>query len=229
MCIGRAGSGPRRWRPRPQAPQCRPRWRRSAIWTGQTAFDGASRESGAPLWFGRSWGGARPGQRRRRRKTDTRSRSEWAIALNKTGASAEIARLTGSKNLCRSCLGTRQKWSAFYTIAEGFEFLDHAGRTPALGLGAYRGAPFLVADTPMQNHPEQSAKSMGDGPDGLLVSHAREQPLKRHLKYAPFDFDRSLSSLIQKTPHGAVALRRPRAFRLAGALFVARTYSHPRS
>jgi hypothetical protein len=42
----------------------------------------------------------------------------------------------------------------------------------------------------MQNHPKQSAESMGDGPDGLFVSQTRQQFVKRDLKYAAFDFYR---------------------------------------
>jgi coenzyme F420-reducing hydrogenase delta subunit len=36
---------------------------------------------------------------------------------------------------------------------------------------------------------------MGDGPDGLLVSQARQQPVKCHFKYASFDLYRRLSRL----------------------------------
>src|ERR1035437_6016745 len=83
------------------------------------------------------------------------------------------ARVTESKNPTLSCPGGRWNWAAFYAIAELLEFPDHARCARAFGLGTYRRAPFLVADPLMQNQPKQSAKSMGDGPDGLLVSQAR--------------------------------------------------------
>src|ERR1017187_5608633 len=113
-------------------------------------------------------------------------------------------------------------------IAELLEFLDHSGSARTLGLGTDRRTAFLVVDSLMQNLPKHSAKSMGYGSDCLFVSQARQQPAKRHVKYASFDLDRRLSSLIQKPPHGAVALRRTRAWGLPCALFVPRTHPHPR-
>jgi len=59
---------------------------------------------------------------------------------------------TGSKS-SRSCRGARWKRSTFYAIAERFEFLDHAGRASALGLGTHLWTPLLVADALMQNLP----------------------------------------------------------------------------
>src|ERR1039457_5623904 len=79
----------------------------------------------------------------------------------------------------RSCRVPRWEWSAFYAIAELFELLDHSGSARTLGFGAHLRAPFFVAYPLMQNHPEQSIKSVGDGPNGLLVSQARQQFAKR--------------------------------------------------
>src|ERR1039458_9040489 len=76
---------------------------------------------------------------------------------------------TQGRKTSRSCRVPRWEWSAFYAIAELFELLDHSGSARTLGFGAHLRAPFLVADPLMQNHPEQSIKSVGDGPDGLLV------------------------------------------------------------
>src|SRR5450759_444548 len=135
---------------------------------------------------------------------------------------------TGAKNPTPLCPGGHWNWSAFYAIAELFEFPDHPRRAGALGLGTYRRTPFLVAHPLVQNQPEQSAESMGDGPDGLLVSQTRQQPAERQLEYAPFGLDRRLSRLIQQSPHMAVPLRRTRAMRLPCALVAARTHPHPR-
>src|ERR1035437_732209 len=83
---------------------------------------------------------------------------------------------TGSKNPTHSCPGDRWKWSAFYAIAEFLEFPHHACGARAFGLGTHRWPPFLVADPLMEDHPQHSAESMGDGPDGLLVPQTRQQP-----------------------------------------------------
>src|ERR1035437_780203 len=53
---------------------------------------------------------------------------------------------------------------------------------------------------------------MGNGPDGLLVSQARQQPVQCHFKYASFDLYRRLSRLIQKPPHVTIPLRRATLF-----------------
>src|SRR5450759_4233607 len=135
---------------------------------------------------------------------------------------------TGAKNPTLSCPGGHWNWSAFYAIAELSEFPDHPRRARALRFGTYRRTPFLVADPLVQNQPEQSAESMSDGPDGLLVSQTRQQPAECQLEYAPFGLDRRLCRLIQQPPHMAVPLRRTRAVRLPCALVAARTHPHPR-
>src|ERR1035441_9178183 len=81
---------------------------------------------------------------------------------------------TGSKNPTHSCPGHRRKWTAFYAIAELLEFPDHSRSASALRLGTYRRTAFLVAHPLVQNQPKQSAKPMGDGPDGLLISQTRQ-------------------------------------------------------
>ena len=134
---------------------------------------------------------------------------------------------TGSKNLSHSCPGYCGKWSTVYAITELLKFLDHASCAHAYGPGAYLQTPLLVAHPLMENQPKQPAKSMGDGPDGLLVSQARQQPAKGHSEYASFDLDRGMSSLIQKPPHLAVAFGRTRALRFPCALFVPRTHPYP--
>src|ERR1035437_6562737 len=135
---------------------------------------------------------------------------------------------TGAKTPTPSRPGARWKWSAFHAIAELVEFPDHPRCACAFGFGTYRRTPLLVAHPLVQNQPKQSAKPMGNGPDGLLVSQARQQPVKCHFEYASFDLYRRLSRLIQQPPHLTIPLRRARAVRLPCALFVPRTHSHPR-
>src|ERR1035437_9296853 len=121
---------------------------------------------------------------------------------------------TGAKKPTPSRPGARWKWSAFHAIAELVEFPDHPRCACAFGLGTYRRTPLLVAHPLVQNQPKQSAKPMGNGPDGLLVSQARQQPVKCQFKYAPFDLYRRLSRLIEQPPNPTIPLRRARAVRL---------------
>jgi len=59
----------------------------------------------------------------------------------------------------------------------------------------------------MQNDPDQPAEPMGNRPDGLLVSQARHQAAIHGLEDASFGFDRGVGTLIENTPHVAVAFR----------------------
>jgi len=54
---------------------------------------------------------------------------------------------------------------------------------PALGLGASPLDPAPHSGRPMRIS-KAVGKVDGDSPDGLLVFQARQQPLKRHSKYA---------------------------------------------
>ena len=92
---------------------------------------------------------------------------------NDSGAAVRQRGLAVSKNLSYSRRVACWKWSTFYAIAEFAEFLDHSRGARALGLGAHRWTPFLIADPLVENEPKQSAQSMGGGPDGLLVFQAR--------------------------------------------------------
>src|ERR1017187_10953081 len=85
-------------------------------------------------------------------------------------AALSLGRRQGRKTPHNSCRVACWKWSAFYAIAVLLELLDHSGNARALRFVAHRRTPFLVADPLMQNHPEQSVKSVGDRPDGLFVS-----------------------------------------------------------
>src|ERR1035437_9177296 len=164
------------------------------------------------------------------RQADAIRRVWWFFdpAFLLPGGAVAAERRQGRKTPRSSCRVACWKWSSFYAIAVLLELLDHSGNARALGFGAHLMAPFLVADPPVQNYPEQSVKSVGDGPDGLFVSQARQQLPKRDVKDATLDLDCGLRCLIQQPPHGAVALRRTRTLGLAGALFAPRTCSHPR-
>src|ERR1039457_5219002 len=105
-------------------------------------------------------------------RVDRYTRNGRASSTFRMGtAGTEITiRRQGRKTPHNSCRVACWKWSAFYAIAVLLELLDHSGNARALRFGAHRRTPFLVADPLMQNHPEQSVKSVGDRPDGLFVS-----------------------------------------------------------
>src|ERR1700730_14638923 len=68
---------------------------------------------------------------------------------------------------------------------------------------------------------------MGNRPDSLVVSQARHQTAIHDLEDASLDFDRSVSALIEKAPHLAVALGGAMAVVHPRALFFSRAYAHP--
>ena len=51
---------------------------------------------------------------------------------------------------------------------------------------ADRWASFLVTNSLVQNHPDQPTQSMGNRPDGLIVSQARHIPAIDNLEDASF-------------------------------------------
>ena len=89
------------------------------------------------------------------------------------------------------------------------------------GLFADCWAPFFVAGSLMQDQPEQTTLSMGNDPDGLIMSEARDRAAIDDLEDASFGFYGGVSSLIEQAPHVTVALRRAMTVVHAGALFFA--------
>jgi hypothetical protein len=61
----------------------------------------------------------------------------------------------------------------FDPIAEASELPDHSRGALLLGLFGDGWAPFFVTNSLVQDQPDQPALSMGNGPDGLVVSSAR--------------------------------------------------------
>ena len=80
----------------------------------------------------------------------------------------------------------------------------------------------------MQDQPDQSTLSMGNRPDGLIMSQARDAAAIHNLEDASFGPGCGVGRLVEKAPHVAVALRRPVAVVHACALFVAGADAHPR-
>ena len=75
-------------------------------------------------------------------------------------------RLEKSLRLCLARLRIRR----FDPIAEASELPDHSRGALLLGLFGDRRAPFFVMHSLVQDQPDQSTLSMGNGPDGLVVS-----------------------------------------------------------
>jgi hypothetical protein len=69
----------------------------------------------------------------------------------------------------RLCLAGLRIWW-FDPIAEAMEVADHLPSAKLLRAFGNRWAPFLVTDSLMQDQPDQPTLSMGDRPDGLVVS-----------------------------------------------------------
>ena len=67
-------------------------------------------------------------------------------------------------------------------------------------------SPEFVVDPVMQNQPEEPAKPMGNCSDGWIVSHARYLSAIHDLEDAAFVLDHSVGSLIDNSPHVAIAL-----------------------
>jgi hypothetical protein len=62
----------------------------------------------------------------------------------------------------------------FDPIAECSELPDHSHGAFLLGLFRDGWAPFFVTNSLVQDEPDQSTVSVGNGPDGLIVSQARD-------------------------------------------------------
>jgi hypothetical protein len=79
-----------------------------------------------------------------------------------------------------------------------------------------------------ENLPDDSTKAMSNGPDGFRVPDAGQQAQIRQFEDAAFALDRRVRTLIQKTPHVAIALRRPVALGFPRTLLFSGTDPHPR-
>jgi len=69
---------------------------------------------------------------------------------------------------------------------------------------------------------------MGNGPDGLIMSQARDRAARDNLEDASFGLHGGVGGLIENAPHVAVAFWRPVAVVHARALLVSGAGAHPR-
>jgi hypothetical protein len=61
----------------------------------------------------------------------------------------------------------------------------------------------------MENDPDEAAKPMGNGPDGLIMSQKRYQSAIENFENGSFRLGCGVGSLIQNAPHVAVTLWGP--------------------
>ena len=74
---------------------------------------------------------------------------------------------------------------------------NHSGRALLLGLLGDGWAPFFVTNSLMQDQPDQPALSMGDHPDGLIVSEARDRAAIHNFEDASFGSSCGVGRLIE--------------------------------
>ena len=80
----------------------------------------------------------------------------------------------------------------------------------------------------MQDQPDETALSMCNESDSLIMSESRNATAIDILEDTSFDFHGGISRLIEYAPHVTVALGRSVAVVYACAFFVAGTGAHPR-
>ena len=125
--------------------------------------------------------------------------------------------LSSCRNRCR-----------FDSVTKVSECPDHSRSAGSLGLFAYGGTTFLIANAVVQDDPDQLTEAMRNSPDRFVVSQTRYETTIDNLEDASFVFDGSIGRLIENAAHLTVALRRAFAAVHAGGLIVARACSYPR-
>jgi excisionase family DNA binding protein len=117
----------------------------------------------------------------------------------------------------------------FDPITEATELPDHSRGTVLLRLLGDGWAPFFVTNSLVQDQPDQSTLSMGNRPDGLVMSQeAWDRAAIHNFEDASFGPGCGVGALIENTPHVAVALRRPVVVVHASAFVVAGACTNPR-
>jgi len=87
--------------------------------------------------------------------------------------------------------------SVLRSDSRGFGVAEASSSAELLRSFGDRWAPFFVTDSPVQDQPDESTLSMGDGPDGLIVSQARDRATIHDLENTSFGSGCGVSSLIE--------------------------------
>ena len=106
-----------------------------------------------------------------------------------------LEELQGRKSLRWRSAWLRIRW--FDAIAEGSELPDHLPSAQLLRPFGDRRAAFLVTDSLVQDQPNQSTLSMGNGSDGLIVSQSRDRAAIHDLEDTSFGPGCGIRSLIE--------------------------------
>jgi hypothetical protein len=85
-------------------------------------------------------------------------------------------------------------------VAQTAKFSNHSGGTGPLGLLIEGWAAFLIADTLVEQLPDQPTETVCNDADGLLVAEPRHVPAIEDLENAAFVSDRRIRRLIEKAP-----------------------------
>src|SRR5215471_18879112 len=86
----------------------------------------------------------------------------------------------GSGGLCR------WRHGCDHLVSGPVQFSDHFRQTPWLAVGAYRGTALFIANSLVQNLPNETAQVVSNGPDRLLVFQECCRRLKRTSKMLSF-------------------------------------------
>ena len=82
-------------------------------------------------------------------------------------------------------------------MAEFAKLADHSGGACLPRLFGNRWTVLLVTDSLVQDQPDQPTLSMGNGPDGLVVSQARDRAPINNLEDTSFDLYGGVGGLIE--------------------------------
>jgi len=113
----------------------------------------------------------------------------------------------GRKSL-RLCLSGVMRIRWFDPIPKASELPDHFRSAPLLRLFGDRWASLFVTNSLVQEQPDQATLSMGNGPDGLLMSQTRDRAAIDNFEDTSFGLYGGVRSLAEYASHVAVALGR---------------------
>ena len=85
----------------------------------------------------------------------------------------------------------------FDPIAEASELANHSGRALLLRLLGDGWAALFVTNSLVQEQPDQATLSMGNGPDGLLMSQTRDRAAIDNFEDTSFGLYGGVRSLIE--------------------------------
>ena len=92
-------------------------------------------------------------------------------------------------------------------IAELTQVANHLCGPPLCSVPSDGRPAFVISNTLVQNHPDQTTQTMSDGSNGLGVPEAYDKSAVSELKDASFGVDGGVRALVKEAPHLAVALR----------------------